>query len=71
MKLKEEKLMNKCKPTMEPIDKDTVKQWYICQIEDKRDELKNNQMQDGEIDLEEVNRQLQILNDEKKRRGYR
>lgn len=71
MKLKGEKLMNKCKTTMEPIDKDTVKQWYICQIEDKRDELKNNQMQDGEIDLEEVNRQLQILNDEKKRRGYR
>jgi len=63
--------MNKCKPTAESIDKDTVKQWYICQIEDRRDALNNAQLNDGEIDLEEVNRQLQILNDEKKRRGYR
>ena len=63
--------MNKCKSIVESIDKDIVKHWYICQIEDKRDELNNAQLNEGEIDLDEVNRQLQILNDEKKRRGYR
>ena len=63
--------MKNCKQTVEPIDKDTVKQWYICQIEDQRDALDHAKLSEGEIDLEEVNRQLQILNDEKKRRGYR
>ena len=63
--------MKNCKQTVEPIDKDTVKQWYICQIEDQRDALNHARQSEGEIDLEEVNRQLKILNDEKKRRGYR
>ena len=63
--------MSKCEYMTESVDKDTVKQWYICQIEDKRDELNHAQLNEGKIDLEEVNRQLQILNDEKKRRGYR
>ena len=63
--------MNKCNLTEKSVDKENVKQWYICQIEDARDALNNARLNDGEIDLEEVNRQLQILNDEKKRRGYR
>jgi len=63
--------MNKCNLTEKSVDKENVKQWYICQIEDARDALNNATLNDGEIDLEEVNRQLQILNDEKKRRGYR
>ncbi len=64
--------MNKCKLTEESVDKENVKLWYICQIEDARDALNQELMTDGqEIDLEEVNRKLQILNDEKKRRGYR
>lgn len=63
--------MNKCNLTKKSVDKENVKQWYICQIEDRRDALNHAMVIDGEIDLEEVNRQLQILNDEKKRRGYR
>ena len=63
--------MNKCNLIEKSVDKENVKQWYICQIEDARDALNNATLNDGEIDLEEVNRQLQILNDEKKRRGYR
>ena len=63
--------MNKCNLMEKSVDKENVKQWYICQIEDARDVLNNAILNDGEIDLEEVNRQLQILNDEKKRRGYR
>ena len=64
--------MNKCNLNEKSVDKENVKQWYICQIEDARDALNQEIMTNGqEIDLEEVNRKLQILNDEKKRRGYR
>ncbi|MBR5315409.1 MAG: hypothetical protein IKU44_01350 [Firmicutes bacterium] len=64
--------MNPCKLMTESIDEDKVKQWYICQIEDKRDALNEAQKSQAEnVDLEEVNRQLEILNAEKKRRGYR
>lgn len=64
--------MNKCNLIEKSVDKENVKQWYICQIEDARDALNQEIMTNGqEIDLEEVNRKLQILNDEKKRRGYR
>ena len=51
---------------------ESVKQWAICQIEDKRAELASEQtctLDDGERNV--FSTQLDILNDEKKRRGYK
>lgn len=56
----------------ETLNQESVKQWAICQIEDKRAEIADEQtsvVDDGERVA--LRTQLEILNEEKKRRGYK
>lgn len=54
-----------------PVNRESVKQWAICMIEDKRAEITKEQLLVDDDKRNELNQQLKILNDEKKRRGYK
>lgn len=52
--------------------RESLKQLPICQIEDKRAEIASAQVvTDGELDLNKLRRQMEALDAEKKRRGYK
>lgn len=48
-----------------------VRQWPICQIEDKRAELFDEQTSSSDVNQNMLKKHLEILNAEKKRRGYK
>ncbi len=52
--------------------RESLKNLHICQIEDKRADIAAAQeVTEGELDLDKLRREMELLNDEKKRRGYK
>jgi len=52
--------------------REILKSMPICQIEDARAEFSSElEVNDGELDLEKLRRQMELLDAEKKRRGYK